>query len=615
MRSIVSRVLLVALVGVAVAAAIRLGSGSGDGLVAFDDIGPRSLHHAAIALEAPGRLAVDAAGSYEEQTSAASDTTMAAYGWIVRRDDGAVVWRMRPPRPSRGTLVSVRDTLALDAGVYDVYFTSYGDPLVRDPGPRDGSLGERIRAALSRGGRAWHGDASRWRLRLSEPPGAPSVATTDVDPRDPAEAAAPGDSSRIWIARGVSDRQRRERLFRVTAPVEVRVRATTEVTDGAVRDVPTIARLGAADTLWTFQPEGAAWAGGALKNRQRTDVVALDPGLYRVAFETDRSHAYDDWEANPPDVPWSWGMDLTAVGDPNAVVAIDPDAIDLPRLAGFDCVGSDVERERLFALAAPTDVLVVAAGEIIRGSRYDYGGLDRLDGDDWDEVWEMSQGNTEAAGGDRKNRRGVVALSLEPATYRLRYETDDSHDCGDGYNSTPPDGDLWGAVVYALDPDIDMGTVSYPDERAAEAARPPSPFRAGGRAPLVRIDSVGNSEERVASLVLTQPTDLRVVAVGELAPDARYDYAEILDADGGVVWEMTWANTEPAGGSSLNRRFDGGLRLPAGAYTVRYQTDNRHAFGSLEPDAPDDPTFWGVHVYDDRPPPPARDADAVEIEV
>lgn len=595
MRTAVSRLLLVLLLGVAVVTAVQLGAGRSDAAAAFEDLNPERLRHTALQLNAPARLAIDAGGSYEESGTEASDTTMAAYGWIVRRADGAVVWRMHPPRPSRGTFVSVRDTVDLGEGTYDVYFASYGDPLVRDAGPRGGSLAERLRAVLSAGGRSWRGDASRWRLIVEEVAPGDAVAEVEDGAEDPAdEVAAAEDAALVWAARGVSNGERREHLFQVHAPTRLRVRSTTEVTEGAVRDVGSIVRLGQSDTVWTFRPENATWAGGALKNRQLDEEVALEPGLYRAAFEADRSHAYDDWEANPPFAPWRWGMEVSRAGADDAVTSLDPADLDLPQIAGFTCVGSNEEVEEVFTLARPTDVLLVAAGEIIGGSRYDYGGLDRReasgadefeadwDDDRWEEVWEMEHENTVPAGGSSKNRRAVAARSLEPGTYRLRYETDGSHDCGDGYNSDAPDDALWGIVLYALDPTFDPGEVEV------QAQAPPLPETDL----LVRIDSVGNDEQRTAAFTLNDDASVRVVAVGEMSESERFDWAEIADASGDTVWEMTWDATEPAGGDPLNRRFDDLLDLPAGTYIVRYQTGDRHAFGS-----PGVPGPWGVRVY------------------
>ncbi|HEX8385931.1 MAG TPA: hypothetical protein VF576_07090, partial [Rubricoccaceae bacterium] len=84
--------------------------------------------------------------------------------------------------------------------------------------------------------------------------------------------------------------------------------------------------------------------------------------------------------------------------------------------------------------------------------------------------------------------------------------------------------------------------------------------------------------------------------LGELLPGERLDYGWIEDASGDRVWEMTRANTEPAGGAAKNRRFDGVLRLDEGTYTAHYVTNGRHAFGAFEGGAPPDPDGWGLRV-------------------
>ena len=219
MRSLASRLLLLALVAVAVAAVVRVASGPGGALVALDGLGADALAHRSFRLDAPGAVAVDAVGSYEEAGSPGADTTMAATAWIVRRDDGAVVWRLRPPRPASGTLVAAADTVALAPGTYDAYFASFGDPSVRAPGPRDGSLGERVRAFLSRGGRSWVGEAGRWRLRVDPLDAGARAATAPASPRDPARAEPAPDSLRVWEVRGARNGRHHEGLISVTAPV------------------------------------------------------------------------------------------------------------------------------------------------------------------------------------------------------------------------------------------------------------------------------------------------------------------------------------------------------------------------------------------------------------
>ena len=608
MRTVLSRLFLVGLLGVAIFAVIRVADGAGRSVVGITSPDVDDLEHEAFRLDAPGTFAVDAAGSYEEVSGGPSDTTLAAYGWVVRRSDGAVVWRLTGPRPERGTLVTVEDTIRLGPGTYDAYFTAYGDPLVRQPGPRDGSIGERLRAFLSRGGRSWVGDAGRWRLILRGLD-APARDAETGGLGDPAGVEAPDDSTHLWQALGVRSRQRREGLLHVTSPARVAVQTVTEITDGVVADQASIVRLGARDTVWTV-PAGGAWAGGSLKNRVVQDEVTLQPGFYRVAFEADRSHAYGDWTANPPLVPSSWGMAVRRASPDQAVSRLDPAALDLPQIAAFDCVGSDQELEAVFTTADPLDVLLVAVGEISSGSRYDYATLEVEEADgDWDEVWEMRD-DLELAGGDEKNKRATVALSLDPGTYRLLYETDGSHDCGSEYNGGGgPDEPLWGAVLYALDPDLDPATL---DVRIAEPDAPPAAAGAlvlpDADRLLARIDSVGNDEDHRVTFQLDEPAEVLVVAQGEMSDEVAYDFAQIERANGGVVWSMSWQNTVPAGDAYFHRRFEGTVSLPPGTYVLRYQTDGSRSFGDFGPSSD---VLWGAHVYAPAAPapPPADGTD------
>jgi len=330
-RTAFSRLFLVGLLGVAIFAVVRLSSDASRSIVDFDGLDPDELVHTSFALDAPGRFAVHAVGSFEETGTPASDTTLAAYGWIVRREDRSVAWILPPPHPERGTLASVRDTITLGPGTYDAYFTSYGDPLVRAEGPRDRSLSERLPAHLSNGGRAWVGDAGRWRFHLSELDDGARRARRDGFERDPA-AADPTDTAVVWQTLGIHNHQRRETLLQVRTPSRVALRTVTEIADGVVADRAAVVHLGQRDTVWTTTPTGR-WAGGSLKNRIVEANVTLQPGIYRVSFEADRSHAYGGWAANPPLFPWEWGLTVRRLeGD---VTQLDAADLDLPKIVAF----------------------------------------------------------------------------------------------------------------------------------------------------------------------------------------------------------------------------------------------------------------------------------------
>ena len=375
--------------------------------------------------------------------------------------------------------------------------------------------------------------------------------------------------------------------------------AVLEAAGGRAADRAALVRISPTrDTVWAFRAAGSEWAGGAARNRRARATLRLEPGLYRASVQTGRAHAWRDWAATPPWTPAAWGL---SVRGPETVSAIDVDATArdvrrgasaLPVVAEMRCVGPDEAREVAFDLSEPTEALLVAQGEIATDGAYDYATLLRGSR----AVWTMTRRQTEPAGGRGSNRRAAALALLAPGRYTLRYVTDDSHDCTDGYrtddgDSPPADPALWGAALVSLDPAFDAArSVAVVTPPASPAEAPPADADL-----LADLARVGNDADLSAPFALREAARLRVVATGELLPGERLDYGWIEDARGRVVWEMSRANTAPAGGAPKNRRADETVTLPAGAYVARYVTNGRHAFGAFD-GAPDAPEAWGIRV-------------------
>ena len=599
MRTLFSRVLLLVLAGVALFAVIRMleGPDDSDVLVTFGrDIDLEHVEHRGFAVEQPIRLAIHAVGSFE------TDSTLAALGWIIERDSGKVVWQMDPGgvERGRGTLATANDTLQFLPGVYDAYFASHGDPLNRPVASEDGSFFERLGNVLSRDGRLWHGDAERWRFQIDFTDLADQQAARRLsgDERDPEDNLRVPEGL-VWRSGPARNNDVSDFLFEVTAPTTLHVQSTGEVVDGRARDTGFLMRLGARDTLWTLADAASTWAGGSLKNRTAEVSLSLDPGIYRAGYRTDRRHAYHRWDANPPLVPVSWGITLTT-DDVDLVAALDPWER-LPRIASFACVGEDELREDTFILPDTTAVLLAATGEIIGSSEYDFATLFRerispSGPQPPEEIWTMTRSNSRPAGGADKNREAEAVLTLMPATYTLRYVTDDSHDCSD-FNADPPVyPDRWGATLFALDTGFDVARVERPDPFEIDRELTAVLDESEG-AVLAQITRVRNSAERSTRFTLDAPASVRVYAIGEILPSGAYDYAWITNDDNDdTIWEMTRENTRWAGGSKKNRVFDGTLDLRAGRYEVHFETDGSHAYGDFDQAPPNDPEHWGVTV-------------------
>ena len=65
-------------------------------------------------------------------------------------------------------------------------------------------------------------------------------------------------------------------------------------------------------------------------------------------------------------------------------------------------------------------------------------------------VWEMTPQQTEYAGGDRRNRKAVARLTLEPGEYRLRYVSNSSHAYPDWLGAPPERERFYGVTVFNM---------------------------------------------------------------------------------------------------------------------------------------------------------------------
>jgi hypothetical protein len=75
-----------------------------------------------------------------------------------------------------------------------------------------------------------------------------------------------------------------------------------------------------------------------------------------------------------------------------------------------------------------------------------------------------------------------------------------------------------------------------------------------------------------------------------------FDNGSLEDADGTTLWQLEFDRTVHAGGALKNRRQEDTLRLPAGKYTLRFETDECHATGHWDDVPPTEP-FSGIKLY------------------
>ncbi len=75
------------------------------------------------------------------------------------------------------------------------------------------------------------------------------------------------------------------------------------------------------------------------------------------------------------------------------------------------------------------------------------------------------------------------------------------------------------------------------------------------------------------------------------------DFASLKNQERVVIWEPTETNSFSAGGALKNKLYLGKVELKPGIYTVTFQTDESHNFGSWNDSPPTFSDLWGIRIY------------------
>src|SRR5207237_6622634 len=112
----------------------------------------------------------------------------------------------------------------------------------------------------------------------------------------------------------VRDDQSRHVRFALDKDSEVRVYAIGEGTGGDMDDYGWIENARTGQTVWEMKYRDTEHAGGAEKNRQVDTAVRLPAGEYVLHYQTDGSHSFGHWNADPPDDQEDYGITVFRVG-------------------------------------------------------------------------------------------------------------------------------------------------------------------------------------------------------------------------------------------------------------------------------------------------------------
>lgn len=234
-----------------------------------------------------------------------------------------------------------------------------------------------------------------------------------------------------------------------------------------------------------------------------------------------------------------------------------------------------------FMVTKSVKLRIIGQGEGNNFSMSDYGQIKNLN--TRETIWKMTFDNTSEAGGSPKNRRVDEALTLDPGDYELRYFTDDSHNYGNWNTAPPYDPQFWGVAIIL----IDQNSKQYIKD-LTEVEQPV----------VINFSKVGDSQVLKQTFRVKKDVKLNIYALGEVSYSRKMaDYGWIEDLDTHErVWEMSYWNSEHAGGSTKNRVSDEIITIKPGTYLACYVTDDSHAYNDWNDAKPYSPADWGMKI-------------------
>jgi signal transduction histidine kinase/DNA-binding response OmpR family regulator len=104
-----------------------------------------------------------------------------------------------------------------------------------------------------------------------------------------------------------------EKSFELTDTTEVLIIAQGEGSRSRMNDTGWLSYAGSGKLIWKMTARTSLYAEGDSKNRIKCNVLTLPPGLYKLTYQTNKTHAYGMWVAEPPQKFDLWGIQVYSV--------------------------------------------------------------------------------------------------------------------------------------------------------------------------------------------------------------------------------------------------------------------------------------------------------------
>lgn len=217
-----------------------------------------------------------------EQVS--SGHSFADFGWIERHDDLETVWTMDPARtyPAGGAKKNrlAEETVELAPGGYSLCYVTddshaYGEWNLEEPY-----------------------DPSSWGIALYEVSGSIHPGEMPQSNVTSISLTPIGSNAHEW------------KRFETTERTRVRLIALGEGVGDEMADYGWLERASTGEVVWKMLYPDTRRAGGARKNREVRAILELPADVYEIHYVSDGSHAFGDWNDDPPSQPHLWGITL-----------------------------------------------------------------------------------------------------------------------------------------------------------------------------------------------------------------------------------------------------------------------------------------------------------------
>jgi hypothetical protein len=214
---------------------------------------------------------------------------MADYGWIVDAKSHERVWTMsrrdtyHAGGASKNRLAD--ELITLPKGDYIAYFQTDGSHSYSD----------------------WNSDPpfdpEHWGLTILG-------AGSDFDAKAVSAFSEENEEGIVAQLIRVRDDKHVRQKFSLPSRTKVRIYAIGEADGDEMADYGWIENAESGETVWKMEYDKTSWAGGAKKNRVFDKTITLNRGEYELNYKTDGSHAYNDWNDDPPEDRTHWGITI-----------------------------------------------------------------------------------------------------------------------------------------------------------------------------------------------------------------------------------------------------------------------------------------------------------------